>query len=113
MSRGKRKGFFRKILRLEDHPDAVRTRPSDSPDTLLEAEERRRVLRRALDTLPENQRAAFVLSKYDGLSYRGIAEVLGSEVYEKTQLMPLDFFQKNCGILVKNSLRHEGISVEK
>jgi hypothetical protein len=44
-----------------------------------------------------------------GRSVREIAEQLGSEVHEKTPLMPLEFFQKNCGILVKNSLRHEGI----
>ncbi len=48
-----------------------------------------------------------------GESVRGIAERLGSEVYEKTQLLPLDFFQKNCGLLVKHSLRREGISIEK
>jgi len=48
-----------------------------------------------------------------GKSVRQIAEQLGAEVYEKTQLLPLDFFQKNCGLLVKQSLRHEGISPEK
>ncbi len=41
---------------------------------------------------------------------REIAEALGAEVYEKTQLLPLDFFQKNCGLLVKQSLRHEGLT---
>ncbi len=48
-----------------------------------------------------------------GKSVRQIAEQLGAEVFEKTQLLPLDFFQKNCGILVKQSLKHEGISVDK
>lgn len=48
-----------------------------------------------------------------GKPIRQIAEQLGSEVYEKTQLLPLEFFQKNCGLLVKQSLRHEGISPEK
>lgn len=38
-----------------------------------------------------------------------IAEKLGSEVYEKTQLASLNFFQKSCGILVKQSLKHEGM----
>ena len=47
-----------------------------------------------------------------GKTPRQIAEQLGSEVYERTQLLPLDFFQKNCGILVKQSLRHEGIGAE-
>ena len=48
-----------------------------------------------------------------GKSVRQIAEQLGSEVYEKTQLLPVEFFQKNCGLLVKQSLRHEGISPDK
>lgn len=47
-----------------------------------------------------------------GSSVRSLAEKLGAEVYEKTQLLPLEFFQKNCGVLVKQSLRHEGISPE-
>ncbi len=45
----------------------------------------------------------------EGKAVREIAEQLGREVYEKTQLMPLDFFQKNCGLLVKQSLKHEGM----
>ena len=44
-----------------------------------------------------------------GKDPRGIAEQLGSEVYEKTQLLGVEFFQRNCGLLVKQSLRHEGI----
>lgn len=46
-----------------------------------------------------------------GKPAREIAEELGAEVYEKTQLLPLDFFQKSCGLLVKQSLRHEGIGL--
>ncbi len=48
-----------------------------------------------------------------GKPTRQIAEELGSEIYEKSPLLPEDFFQKNCGLMVKQSLRHEGISVEK
>ena len=48
-----------------------------------------------------------------GKSVRQLAEKLGSEIHEKTQLLPLEFFQKNCGLLVKQSLRHEGITPEK
>ncbi len=48
-----------------------------------------------------------------GKSVREIAEQLGSEVYEKTQLLPLNFFQKNCGLLVKLSLKHEGMEEAK
>jgi len=48
-----------------------------------------------------------------GRPVRQIAEMLGAEVYKKTQLMPLEFLQKNCGLLVKQSFKHEGIEVEK
>lgn len=44
---------------------------------------------------------------------RELAGTLGEEVFEHTQLMPLEFFQKNCGLLVKLSLKHEGIELEK
>ncbi|MHC4253068.1 MAG: MBL fold metallo-hydrolase [Planctomycetota bacterium] len=47
-----------------------------------------------------------------GKSGRDIAGELGAEVHEKTQLLPLEFFQKNCSLLVKQSLRHEGIAAE-
>jgi len=48
-----------------------------------------------------------------GRSVREIAGQLGTEVFAKTKLLPLDFFQKNCGLMVKLSLKHEGIEVEK
>lgn len=48
-----------------------------------------------------------------GTPVREIGETLGAEIHEKTPLMPLDFFQKNCGLLVKLSLKHEGIEPEK
>ncbi|MHB8954820.1 MAG: MBL fold metallo-hydrolase [Pirellulaceae bacterium] len=38
-----------------------------------------------------------------------IAGELGSDIYARTGQLSLDFFQKNCALLVKNSLRHEGI----
>jgi len=48
-----------------------------------------------------------------GKDPRQLAGELGSEVYEKTQLLPLDFFQKNCGMLIKRSLKHEGMEQGK
>ena len=48
-----------------------------------------------------------------GKSIRQIAEQLGSELYQKLPLLPLDFFQKNCALIVKQSLKHEGIDVDK
>lgn len=48
-----------------------------------------------------------------GKPVRQLAEELGNEVFQKTQLLPLDFFQKNCGLLVKLSMRAAGIAADK
>jgi glyoxylase-like metal-dependent hydrolase (beta-lactamase superfamily II) len=47
-----------------------------------------------------------------GKSPKEIAALLGEEVYQNTQLLPLDFFQKNCALLVKQSLEHAGFGVD-
>jgi glyoxylase-like metal-dependent hydrolase (beta-lactamase superfamily II) len=39
-----------------------------------------------------------------------LAAQLGSEVFAKTQLLPLEFFQKSCGLLIKLSLQHAGMA---
>jgi glyoxylase-like metal-dependent hydrolase (beta-lactamase superfamily II) len=44
-----------------------------------------------------------------GTAVKAIAEELGNDVYERTGQLNPDFFHKNCALLVKNSLRHEGI----
>ena len=55
------------------------------PDPLIvepDWEKRRKValVRRAVDELPERQRAALVLAQFEGRSYREIAEILGVSV---------------------------------
>lgn len=50
------------------------------PDTHLEQEERNRVIRESLETLPPNQRMAVILKRFEGLSYQEIAEVLNTSV---------------------------------
>jgi 2-aminobenzoylacetyl-CoA thioesterase len=39
-----------------------------------------------------------------------LAGELAADVFAKTQLMPLDFFQKSCGLLIKQSLQHAGLA---
>jgi glyoxylase-like metal-dependent hydrolase (beta-lactamase superfamily II) len=48
-----------------------------------------------------------------GKDARALAGELGAEIHALTGSLPLDFFQKNCSLLIKNSLKHEGINVEK
>lgn len=55
---------------------AVETPESRRPDREFEADERRNILKEALEALPDKQRVAIVLHKYEGLSQHEIAGVL-------------------------------------
>ncbi len=50
------------------------------PESETENNERARVLSWALAKLPENQRVAFTLSKYDELSYEEISRVMDTSI---------------------------------
>jgi RNA polymerase sigma-70 factor (ECF subfamily) len=67
----------------EDSERSVEETLSDgSPtaeDLLLEAE-RNRQISEALRSLPENQRMALILKRYDDLSYQEIAQIIGCSV---------------------------------
>jgi RNA polymerase sigma-70 factor (ECF subfamily) len=62
------------------NPEEILTDPTDRPDEALERTEREEVVRRALASLPPAQKAAMVLSRYEGLSYSQIAEVMDISV---------------------------------
>lgn len=59
----------------------------DRPDRQFEKKERSRILTKALDALPERQRAAMILGKIEGLSYQEIAEVLQTSLASVESLM--------------------------
>jgi RNA polymerase sigma-70 factor (ECF subfamily) len=50
----------------------------ENPEKILIRHEHIEWVRRALDSLPENQRTAIVLSKYDDLSQKEIAEIMNT-----------------------------------
>jgi len=54
--------------------------PEDQPDRSLEKEELKRLVREAIDSLPENQRTAILLNKYEDLSYQDMAKILDCSV---------------------------------
>jgi len=60
--------------------------PSHSA-TKLEENERRALLSQSIRSLPENQRITFILSKYDGLSYKEIAEVMNISISSVESLL--------------------------
>jgi RNA polymerase sigma-70 factor (ECF subfamily) len=70
-------------LGTEERPDSEYPAPSDvpqSPEDLLLAKERSRQISGALQSLPENQRMALILKRYDNLSYDEIGRVMGCSV---------------------------------
>lgn len=58
------------------HPDD----PAQQPDSTLLDTELRAVIDAAIESLPENQRLAVVLRRYENLPYEEIAEVLSTSV---------------------------------
>lgn len=76
----KRSGWLKNLSSLleGERQEVVEVPASDSdrPDVALEEKERNVVVQRAIDSLPDKQRAAFVLHKYEGLSYKEITEIL-------------------------------------
>jgi RNA polymerase sigma-70 factor (ECF subfamily) len=56
-------------------------------DHKIRAKEQRAVLKASIARLPENQRIAFILSKYQELSYKEIAEVMGVTVSSVESLL--------------------------
>jgi len=61
-----------------DSPDMLEQLPSEQEpaDALLERNERRKMLREALNRLPTNQRVAFTLHGVEGFSYEEIARIM-------------------------------------
>jgi RNA polymerase sigma-70 factor (ECF subfamily) len=67
----------------EDEGNSIEETLSDGSPTaedLLLTKERSHEITDALQSLPENQRMALILKRYDGLSYNEIAQVLGCSV---------------------------------
>jgi len=76
----------KKFIQLEseeDRPNSdyqTHSNASQSPEDILMAEESSRQISVALQSLPENQRMALILKRYDNLSYEEIARVMGCSV---------------------------------
>jgi len=79
----RRKKWFQ-FLRLGDqHEGSIEDTfidGSPSPEDLLLAKEKNRQISDALQSLPDNQRMALVLRRYDNLSYTEIAQIIGCSV---------------------------------
>ncbi len=78
--RKRRCGFLHWFGRPGEEAVAEPVCPQPDPEALTQSRERLRLLTEAMDALAENQRAAFTLSKCEGMSTAEIAEVMESTV---------------------------------
>lgn len=68
---------FESLFGLEKSSETARLESdTDNPEQILANRERSKRINNALASLPENQRIAFILSKYDDLPQREIAQVM-------------------------------------
>lgn len=70
---------FGELAKSSEEGDELEVDPADErPDAevALASRERWQATRSAIDALPENQRSVLVLAKFEGLSYKEIAQVL-------------------------------------
>ena len=72
---------LRKQRRQTPQPvDLMAVSGTASPETSAEQHEAAEQVRRAVQSLPEQQRSAIILSRYEGMSYEQIAEIFGCSV---------------------------------
>ncbi len=79
LRRMKRKKRAAVLVQIFGKERGVSAEPIDAtnPHQLLENKERARILKGAVDTLPENQRIALTLHRYQGLPYNEICDIMG------------------------------------
>lgn len=97
----KRKKRFAFIQSLYGKTDNLIIDPPDffHPGIKAENKENAEALFKAMDKLPENQKAAFVLNKIENLSYREISEIMNSSESSVDSL--LQRAKKNLQITLK------------
>ncbi|MDD4889489.1 MAG: sigma-70 family RNA polymerase sigma factor [Phycisphaerae bacterium] len=77
-------------VRQDDSEDFHREIPDDTappPDTAMHDEELARVVMAAIDALPDQQKSAIILNKYEGLSYEDVATILSCSVMAVKSLL--------------------------
>ena len=80
INRKKRFSSLKRIIGIGDPTDNITASSNDNPPETLERNERARILQDALNTLPESQKTAFLLSKQEGYSNQEIADILKTSV---------------------------------
>ena len=106
----KRKRFFQSIEETftggRNRSSEISENRADQPDQNMADQQRSDLLHRAIDRLPEKQRIAFTLNKYEELSYQQIAEIMEISLASVESLIHrakknlqeqlLDCYKKKC-----------------
>jgi RNA polymerase sigma-70 factor, ECF subfamily len=79
MKRKKRMAQLKSLFGLEAHEEPAASLTSN-PDEALEQQERVMILQSCINELVENQKIAITLNKYEGFSYKEIAEIMGTSL---------------------------------
>lgn len=73
---------------FSDHPQAYpMTDRNMQPEEAIQKAEMERIVQDAIDRLPERQRIALILSRYEGLSYQKIAETMSCSISSVESLL--------------------------
>jgi len=78
--RTKRLAFIKYFSDDGENRMEIKAPDDQNPEMIIDNSERIKALNNALDKLPENQRIAFSLSKYDEMSAKEIADVLSTTI---------------------------------
>ncbi|MCX6178269.1 MAG: RNA polymerase sigma factor [Chlorobiales bacterium] len=80
LKRKKRFSSLKRIIGIEDPSTDIVDSNSDNPAEAMEGNEQAAILQNALNTLPDSQKTAFLLSKQEGFSNQEIADILKTSV---------------------------------
>ena len=86
-NRKKRFARFQNLLGFERTIEEVQESKLSNPHTILENKETIQILNETVETLPQNQKIAFTLSKYEGFKNKEIAEVMKTSLSSVESLM--------------------------
>ena len=78
--RKKRFAFVLSLAGFRDEEKELQLSTPANPHTDLEQKERIHILNQAINLLPENQKVAITLSKFEGFSNKEITEIMGTSV---------------------------------
>lgn len=78
--RKKRFSSLKRLIGQQDPIEEIDLKAQGTPSEELLEQERYTALQNAIESLPDNQKTAFLLSKYDGYNNQEIAEIMQTSV---------------------------------